>query len=271
MIGDGPPPSHVIGAFQVHGVPVRLSGGGGRAWRVGDAVLKPIDVPAAQLDWQANLFASLHCRTSVRLPLPITATGGELAVDGWCANTFLEGAHLPRRWREIIDAGEAFHRDIAEVPRPAFLDDRNDPWAIGDRVAWGELSIDDVPETKHVERLIERLQPVERPFQLIHGDLTGNVLFHDRLPPAVIDFAPYFRPALFATAVVAADALVWEGADESLVLALVEREPDFVQFLLRALIYRAVTDRLFRLDEPLRADADDAYLPAVDLAAEMTR
>ena len=50
----------------------------------------------------------------------------------------------------------------------------------------------------------------------MHGDLTGNVLFARGLPPAVIDFSPYWRPVGFASAVVVGDALLWEGADESL-------------------------------------------------------
>jgi hypothetical protein len=38
------------------------------------------------------------------------------------------------------------------------------------------------------------------------------VLFHDGLPPAIIDFTPYWRPVGYASAIVVADALVWEGA-----------------------------------------------------------
>jgi len=100
------------------------------------------------------------------------------------------------------------------------------------------------------------------------GDLTGNVLFSDGLPPAVIDFSPYWRPIAFASAVVVADALVWEGADENLVEAVAHIER-FDQFLLRALIYRAVTDRLFRQDQPIRPDAADPYLRAVELACRL--
>jgi hypothetical protein len=61
------------------------------------------------------------------------------------------------------------------------------------------------------------------------------VLFDDQLPPAVIDFSPYWRPTAFASAIVVADALVWEGAPDELADAV---DP---QYLLRALIYRAVT------------------------------
>ena len=99
----------------------------------------------------------------------------------------------------------------------------------------------------------------------MHGDLTGNVLFADGLPPAVIDFSPYWRPPAFASAVVVADALVWEGADERILDAVAHVE-HVEQFLLRALIYRAVTDRLFRGREPARPDDGDPYLPAVELA-----
>ena len=50
---------------------------------------------------------------------------------------------------------------------------------------------------------------------------------------------------------------------------MVAHVDEFPQYLLRALIYRAVTDRLFRLDEPLRPDDDDPYLPAVELALHL--
>jgi hypothetical protein len=102
----------------------------------------------------------------------------------------------------------------------------------------------------------------------VHGDLTGNVLFATDLPPAIIDFSPYWRPTPFASAIVVADALVWEGADASL-LGAVAHIDRFEQFLLRAIIYRAVTDRLFREHESIRPDAEDPYLPAVELALRL--
>ena len=88
------------------------------------------------------------------------------------------------------------------------------------------------------------------------------------MAPAIIDFSPYWRPPAFASAIVVADALIWEGADEGL-LASVRHIEHFEQYLLRALIYRAVTDRLFRQHEPVRPDAGDPYLPAVELACRL--
>lgn len=68
--------------------------------------------------------------------------------------------------------------------------------------------------------------------------------------------------------IVVADALVWEDADERL-LEAVEHIEGFDQYLLRALIYRAVTDGLFREDEPKRPDDADPYLPVVALACRL--
>ena len=155
-------------------------------------------------------------------------------MDGWIASDYVEGAHRPGRWRAIIAVGELLHNALATAPRPdLILDQRTDPWSMGDRVAWGELPFPELDDVLAV------LEPVNAKSQLIHGDLTGNVLFHDELPPAIIDFAPQWRPTAFASAIVVADALCWEGAPETLADDV---DP---QFLLRALVYRAVTSRLF--------------------------
>jgi hypothetical protein len=62
-------------------------------------------------------------------------------------------------------------------------------------------------------------------------------------PDAIIDFAPYWRPAEYATAIIATDTVLWENAPEDL---LTEAKP---QYLLRALIYRGVTRLEFGTDD----------------------
>ena len=94
-----------------------------------------------------------------------------------------------------------------------------------------------------IAALAAQLRPVQGRDQLIHGDLSGNVLFHHRLAPGIIDLSPYWRPPLFTTAVVAVDAMVWEGADES-VLAILRGHPDVPQYLTRAVIFRDHMDHL---------------------------
>jgi uncharacterized protein (TIGR02569 family) len=262
-----PPPVSVLTAFGVSGTPIPLEGGQRSSWRVGPAVLKPLDLTEPELTWQAEVFASLSC-DGFRVARPLRARDGPFIVAGWCAWEAVEGRHEGRRWAEIIAVGERFHAALAGVPRPDFIARRNDPWAIGDRVAWGDIPASEFVHVKHLRRLASAVRPIAAASQLIHGDLTGNVLFDDQLPPAVIDFSPYWRPPAFASAIVVADALVWEGASDD-VLDAVSHIEDFAQYLVRALIYRAVTDWLFRVDERDRPDDADPYLRAVELACRL--
>jgi uncharacterized protein (TIGR02569 family) len=262
-----PPPASVLAAFGVSGTPVRLACGQGSAWRVADAVLKPLDLSEKQLAWQAEISSSISC-DAFRVSSPLRAADGSLVADGWCAWEALEGRHEEGRWPEIIEVGERFHSALAAVPRPGFVADRTDPWSIGDRVAWGELPAGDFAHVKHVARLVSAVEPIDAPAQVIHGDLTGNVLFDERLPPAVIDWAIYWRPTAFASAIVVGDALLWEGADES-ILDSVGHVQDFGQYLRRALIFRAIAHRLFHPDEPDAPDETDPYVPVVELACRL--
>jgi uncharacterized protein (TIGR02569 family) len=258
------PSASVIGAFGALGVPVSLDGGQGASWRVGDRILKPLDLAMEELSWQADVLSTIAC-DGFRVARPIRSRDGSLVVDGWCAWEWTRGRHEPRRWAEIVLAGERFHCALASIPRPGFISVRTDPWAIGDRVAWGEIPAAEFRQVKHLPRLVDALRPISAPSQLIHGDLTGNVLFANGSPPAIIDFSPYWRPPGFASAIVVGDALIWEGAGQGLLDQLCDI-PDLGQFLLRGLIYRVVTDRVSRPNERIRPDDADPYRQAVDLA-----
>jgi uncharacterized protein (TIGR02569 family) len=256
------PPSGVIAAFGPEGDPVQLVGGRGLAWRVGDLVFKPRDLAPDELAWQADVLPTVNA-TDVRLSIPQRATGGELIVDGWTAWSYLPGQHRDGRWIEVIEVGGRFHRAVANIACPGFIAARTHPWAIGDRVAWGEVPIDPYLAVPQVARLAALRGPVDARSQLIHGDLTGNVLFGDDLPPAVIDLSPYWRPTAFATAIVVADALVWEGADESLLDSVADVD-DIRQTVIRALIYRlvAAVEGGFEYDD---SAIERRYRSAVDL------
>ncbi len=247
-----------------------VDGGHGGSWAAGDIVVKPADRDEAEIEWEAALFASIR-RDGFRVAPPRRALDGRFAHDGWVASERVAGYHKPGCWAEIIAVGEKFHAALAAIRRPAaIIDARTDRWAVGDRVAWGELPAADFVEAAHISRLATVLRPVEASSQVIHGDLTGNVLFEPGLPPAIIDFVPRWRPAGFAAAVVVADALVWEGADKSL-LDAVSHIPELDQFFVRALIYRLVADSLNRVGEPPRPPDADPYRVPVELAIEVAR
>jgi uncharacterized protein (TIGR02569 family) len=259
----------VLAAFGVAGCPVaRLAGGQGTSWRAGGAVFKPAEQDPAELEWLAAVYSQVQ-GAGFRIARQRRAVTGAVCAGGWCATDFVAGQHASDRWADAIRAGEELQAALAGLPRPAFLDRRESPWVTGDRVAWGELPVAHFAHVRHVHQLAAATRPVAAPSQLIHGDLGGNVLYHDVLPPAVIDFSPYWRPAAFAAAIVVADALVWEGADRS-ILAAVRHIGDFGQYLLRALIYRAVTESILGKPNPGTAGSyHDHYAPAVDLACEL--
>jgi uncharacterized protein (TIGR02569 family) len=174
---------------------------------------------------QVRVFPQVS-QEGFRLARPRPAADGSPSVDGWSATGFVSGSHSPRRWPDIIAAGDRLHRAVRKVQRPAFLDRRTDPWATADRVAWSEVPATEFPGVRQLPQLTSALRPVAAPSQLIHGDLTGNVLFDDRLPPAIIDLSAYWRPVPYAAAIVVADALVWEGADRQ-ILHTVRHVDDF--------------------------------------------
>ena len=269
-----PPPHHVLAAFGVSDARAEsLAGGQGTSWRAGSAVLKPADQSVAELEWLAGVYSHLRA-DGFRIARQRRAIDGAVCVDGWSATDYVAGRPKSRHWAEVIAAGEPFHAALAGVARPAFLDERDNPWTIGDRVAWAELPPDRFAQVRHLPRLMAATRPILADDQLIHGDLGGNVLFHAALPPAIIDFAPYWRPAPFAAAIVVADALVWEGADDS-ILAVVGHLDNFGQYLVRALIYRAVTEWILGVgDSQNSASAGlehDHYGPVVELACQLAQ
>lgn len=236
------PPRAVLDAFGVRGDPVPLAGGQGRSVLVGGWVFKPADGTEEEAEWAASLYEELAPGRGFRVPRPRRAADGRGVVDGWTACEFLAGETGPAgHWSDVLSAGRAFHAALRGRPRPGFLDRRTDPWAVADRVAWDEQSVEVAEDlAAPFQALLARRRPVPQiAAQLIHGDLTGNVLVAAGHAPAVIDFSPYWRPPLFAEAVVVADGLLWYDAPPALLTRGTDH-PHWPQMLLRALIYRLV-------------------------------
>lgn len=235
---SGPPPA-VLMAFGLEGPAVRLRGGQGTSWRVGDAVLKPRVDPQFQ-EWLGTEVATIE-QHGFRRPAVRRAVGGAWAVDGWGAqsamtgSTIVDGAGVD--WRAVITVSRALHAATASLARPAFLDRRTDPWAVADRDAWGEVPRMVAPELREV---VERLTPALSllgPAQLVHGDLTNNMLLDRGEPPSIIDFSPYWRPPSYAEGIVITDALCWHDARPELV-----HEADVpIAAVARGLLFRLLT------------------------------
>lgn len=286
------PGPEVLAAFGASAGPIRLPGGQGSAWRAGQIVLKPAgELRVAR--WTADLYGALAdgSRPGFRVPRPVrSASGdwiagdpeaGDAAAGAWVAWELVPGEHADWSgaspcWPRLIAASQAFHAALAGRPAPSWLGRDGSPWTVADQVAWGDrdpgsiLASGSVPQYSQVLRsqvrnVLAALRPVRLQAQLIHGDLGGNVLFAEGEPPAVIDFSPYWRPAGLALAVAAVDALLWSGADP-IILDELAGQPELDQLLARALVYRLVTEMIFRRDDGVGLEAAArAGQPVTDL------
>ena len=267
-------PTEVLAAFGLAEViPVRLAGGQGTAWLAGPVVLKPAALDRADR-WNAHVYDTL-AGPGFRVPRPVRADTGDWIAHGWTAWQRVSGAPadwsgVSTRWPELIAGSRALHAALAVVPVPRWRVTQDIPWTVGDQVAWGERDPEPAlgpaagPIAGQVRRLLAALRPVDLPDQLVHADLSGNVLFADGEPPAFIDFSPLRRPAALPLAVVAVDALQWQQARPKALDYLAD-EPGFDQLLARALIYRLVTDVILRAGTPGVELAGRAGQPVTEL------
>jgi uncharacterized protein (TIGR02569 family) len=232
------PPESVLRAFGAEVPPRPLAGGQGSSWVAGELVLKPGGDPVHE--WLAEALVDVVA-DGFRLAAPVRTLHGTWSWEGWAAARWVEGSEpdhtKPSTWLTILEAGRAFHRAVAHLDRPDCLAARDDRWAVADRAAWGEHVIEFRPEFADLSRRLRRaLEPLGSP-QIVHADLTRNILFSPTLPPAVIDISPFWRPPEYAEGVVVADALCWHGAQAS----LLDQAGVSVAAVARALFFRMAT------------------------------
>ena len=213
--------------------PVRVDG---RLWRCDDIGFRPATSPA-ETAWIGQTLGDLEV-PDLRIGRPLSSSDGRWAVGGWSAFKFLDGEIEPH-YDEVIAASLRLHKATADLERPRFLAERKDVFAKADKAAWDDEvpNLDDKLGGKLFGVLAGSRQPVKLKSQVVHGDLFGNVLFVDHAQPGIIDFTAYWRPAEWAAAVVAVDAIAWGGGDSGL-LQRWSHLAEWPQSLLRALLFR---------------------------------
>ena len=236
---------NVLDDFGVAGTPRVLPGGTRRVYRVGQAVFKRLHQTSLENSKSLRLHAWLApCLQRVpengfRLAKPIpTKNGAWLTPDCWTAWTYVDGqpatsADVP----SCIDAIQALHAALRDVPNHALLEVNSTIFGQADRASWDVRPAQVDPR---VEPLLDALYGLRRPVegltdQLIHGDLNpGNLLVAPGLPPGFIDVAPFWRPVEFALGMFAN----WIGPREgnATVLGAFRDVPSFDQMLIRAAI-----------------------------------
>ncbi|NPD87519.1 MAG: hypothetical protein HGN29_02280 [Asgard group archaeon] len=276
---DGLKPSkQVLEEFGILDKAELLPGGLSRAFLAGNIVVKysPEDTEE-EVVWLATMLDNIR-REDFRVQKFIKSKKGRYLVDGWVAYEFLAGdfrkdiEHLKLK-KEVL---RSFHEAIKnESLPPNYNFERTDPWGVAEDMVWGERPIECHKRImKEIEVLVDFLEPLELPRQLIQGD-PGHVLFSDEEPPALIDLSWHYRPADFSLVVLAADALCcWCGdecnclnADE--VYKIFEDVEHFDQLLLKA-----VLRRVLEVEGHLKFDINyldmlDGLKPAIDFVSNL--
>ena len=284
------PPQSVLDAFGIEQPLQPLSGGRGLCFLAGDVVLRPVD-DAVETEWMSVLLYILHnlSNRNYRVPKPFPngnlsriSPSNQFIADGWTASSFLPGKDRPKgRWNQLFNASRAFHRDLKDLVQepPVFLSSRTHRWAQADRVTWDEKPLNDIPDVdptvlELIKPYLARLEGLKEPLskdvlvcQLIHGDLTGNVLFDmegQDLPPAIIDISLYWRPVEYSEAIVVADGLL-DHAEGSELILMYGTDKFRLQLLVRAVYWRILTLAI----QPGSPSAD-AWLQGIDFDRAVT-
>lgn len=244
------PSARVLDLYAVPPETVPLAGGQGYSVLAGDLVLSPgRDEDLAR--WLNVILAPLSGELdneqprSLRLSMPIPTRDGRWTVDSWAATRYEPDTSVCTDLDVLLATAHLLHARLAERidTEPDGIRRREDRWRAAELVAFGERRPAGIPAPIEplVARILSELHATHLgPDQLVHGDLAGNVLLDASGIPFVIDFAPYWRPALWADAVCTLDTVIGFGADP----AVMERwasGPER-QAMLRAALFRLLSD-----------------------------
>ena len=251
-------------AFDVQGPLLLLPGGEGRTFKAGSAVFRRESDPE-EAEFIANVVGSLRTQ-GFRVAVPLTTqAGGWISAEGWSAWEYMDGEPMrPGDVPEVIEAVESFHRSLALVSKPPYLDRRDSPYVRADRRAWDEAAVEASSELRpFVEKLQAYAGPARTgPAQLIHGDLNPeNVLIAPGAPPGIIDLTPYLRPPEYGLAILA----YWMGPDrgELEILKKFTSIPNFDWMLVRAGLRELfISDEFLKLGRPIKGGPGKVERPA---------
>jgi len=262
-------PPHVRSAFGMGEIePRAVLWAGRRMWHCpgepgrADLLVRPV-ADNAVAAWSASVLDGLAV-DGLRVVAPVRASDGRWVVSGWAASRYTAGTVEPRH-DEMIDIAVRLHAAIAGLPRPRLLDGQDDALSSSAAGAWGESRLvldEDLGGRSYGELAALRRQVRLNP-QVVHVELFGSVLFDGDRPPALVDLVPAWRPAEWAAAIVAVDAVAWGGADAAL-LDRWSHLAEWPQMLLRAVLHRLAL-------HARHPDASAASLCGLEHAATLVR
>jgi uncharacterized protein (TIGR02569 family) len=234
----------IINSFKAKGKPKQLVDGEGKSILVGDVVFKPIE-NAALYEWSCQILNAIET-DGFRISKPLVNNEGKFIYKGWSASVFEPGEHVKGRWNEKLDVSRRFHKRLAGFSNNS-IPGSKDRWSKAHEIAW---QIDYLPENinsdikETITALFKMYEDISYSNTIIHGDICGNVLFSNGLPPLIIDFSPSFKPIEYAESILISDAIAWENAPLDIIKLLPENQL-YNQMFLRALNFRIIVAALF--------------------------
>lgn len=230
----------VLKAFGINSSGKPLDGGQETSWKFGNIVLKPIE-DEVYYSFTAEVFNRLQPK-EYRISRPILSVNNKYVEDGYGATQFESGIDIDTAVKEKLLVSKYLHQDLKDL-KLMTLPKSNDPWTKANNVLWRNHLLPDYWDEKRrsfCEELLSKLLPIDAEHQLIHGDLGGNVLFHDNLKPLVIDFSPTIAPVEYADAIILCDSIAWAGVDIETInyLEPIEYHKPFIQ---HAVAFRVLT------------------------------
>jgi hypothetical protein len=215
------PDIRILNAFNLSGNAYPLAGGQNNSWNVGEFVLKYVGTDN-HYEWVASTLSQLKPE-GYRISKPVISIDNRFVYNGWTCYTYEPGTFIEGREEEKLHVSRLFHHSLAGIDISRYHP-ANDRWQEAHRVAWSDSS-------------------GNRRLQLVHGDLAGNILFHDVLPPLIIDFSPTLAPVEYAEAILIADSIAWHHAPLS-TLQLLPQNDLYKGMLLRAVNFRLAVAQL---------------------------
>ncbi|CAH1221568.1 hypothetical protein PAECIP111891_05237 [Paenibacillus allorhizoplanae] len=243
----------ILYSFNLSGDIVPLSGGQKTSVKVSNAVLKPVD-DIQHSEWLLNIIYNIIPQGGYRVSKPIRSKYGTFVSNGWACTQYEVGKDVKGRIEEKLLVSKLFHRDLSFINFRNFPHTDN-PWSKGHRIAW---QIDKLPEElpretqEIINKLLSRVSLKEQyKVQIVHSDLSGNILFDHVLSPLVIDFSPTIAPVEYAEAILVCDCIAWQGSNISGIDLLPDNELN-KEMIIRAIIFRLSVSAIFSKGDYLK-------------------
>ncbi|HPJ22687.1 MAG TPA: hypothetical protein PLH18_10090 [Clostridia bacterium] len=202
--------------FNLKGKGRRIPGGQDNSYLFGDVFVKKNDGDNVNIELICNILSNVRS-DKYRVPKPIRSNNGTYISDGYIASEFVEGRHDLGNIERTLELSVVFNKDIKKYDI-SLMKEENTQWAIGMDIIFRNREIPDYVKHDNLKLcldMMQKLEPVNDPLQIIHADMGGNILYSKGQLPCIIDFSPCIAPALMAEAIIIVDHIAWEEENHS--------------------------------------------------------